>query len=149
TGTLRSEAQSFRIETVATDLAPLTYAIAPLADGSILVTEKTRGLRIVSPDGKVSALIRGTPQVYDDGFQMPGLLLVYGMGYLLDLALHPDYAKNGWIYLSYTERCTDCNEATRTSKRPASMVVLVRGRIRNGEWVDQQVIWKTGYENYT
>jgi aldose sugar dehydrogenase len=149
TGTMRSEAQSFRIETVATDLAPLTYSIAPLPDGSILVTEKTRGLRIVSPDGKVSALVRGTPQVYDDGFEVPGILLVYGMGYLLDVAPHPDYAKNGWIYLSYTERCTDCNEATRKSKRPASMLVLARGRIREGAWVDQQVIWRTGYENYT
>ncbi|MEJ0098321.1 MAG: PQQ-dependent sugar dehydrogenase [Pseudomonadota bacterium] len=149
TGKMRSEAQSFRIETVATDLAPLTYSIAPLPDGSMLLTEKTRGLRIIAADGKVSELVRGTPQVYDDGFQVPGILLVYGMGYMLDVAPHPDYAKNGWIYLSYTERCSDCNEATRKSKRPASMLVLVRGRIRNGEWVDQQVIWRTGYENYT
>src|SRR6185295_12109516 len=115
-GRINSEKHAFRIETVAT------------------------GLRIVSADGKLSEPIRGTPKVYADGFEMPGILLVYGQGYLLDLALHPDYAKNGWIYLSYTERCNDCNEASRKSKRPVSMNVLVRGRIRNGEWVDQETV---------
>jgi len=148
-GVQRSEVQSFRVETVATGIAPLPYAIAPLPDGSLLLTEKTRGLRIVTADGKLSGLVRGTPQVFDDGFQMPGLLLVYGMGYLLDVAPHPDYARNGWIYLSYTERCSDCNEASRKAKQPASMVVLVRGRIRAGEWVDQQPVWRTDYANYT
>jgi len=148
-GVIRSQAQSFRIETVAAGLAPLPYSIAPLPDGTLLLTEKTRGLRIIAKDGKLSEPIRNTPKVFDDGFTVPGILLVYGMGYLLDVAPHPDYAKNGWIYLSYTERCSDCNKASRDSKRPVSMVVLVRGRIRNGEWVDQQTIWRTDYENYT
>lgn len=148
-GTIHSELHGFRVETFATGIAPLPYAIAPLPDGSLLLTEKTRGLRIVSPDGQLSAPVRGTPQAFDDGFQVPGVLLVYGLGYLLDVAPHPDYARNGWIYLSYTERCSDCNEASRSSKRPVSMVKLVRGRIRNGEWVDQQTVWSTPLENYT
>lgn len=148
-GTLRSRDQSFRVEAFATGLAPLPYSLAPLPDGSFLVTEKTRGLRLIGADGKLSEPIRGTPQVFDDGFQVPGVLLVYGMGYLLDVAPHPDYAQNGWIYLAYTERCTGCNEATRRSKQPASMVALVRGRIRDGAWVDQQQVWSTPYENYT
>lgn len=146
---VRSKAHAFRVETFASGLAPLPYSIAPLPDGSVLLTEKTRGLRLIAPDGTPSALIRGTPKVFDDGFQVPGVLLVYGMGYLLDVVPHPDYAKNGWIYLAYTERCMDCNEANRKSKQPASMVMLVRGRIRNGEWVDQQKIWSTPYDNYT
>jgi glucose/arabinose dehydrogenase/mono/diheme cytochrome c family protein len=146
---IRSEAQAFRVETVATGLTALPYSIAPLPDGTILLAEKTGGLRIISADGRQSDPIRGTPKTFNDGFQVPGILLVYGMGYLLDVAVHPDYAKNGWIYLSFTERCGDCNAASRKSKQPASMVVLVRGRIRNGEWVDQQPIWKTDIENYT
>src|SRR5689334_22206490 len=81
-GVIRSEVQSFRVESFATGLAPLPYSLAPLPDGSFLVTEKTRGLRIISADGKLSAPIRRTPQVFDDGFQVPGVLLVYGMGYL-------------------------------------------------------------------
>jgi len=80
---------------------------------------------------------------------MPGVQLFMGVGYILDVALHPDYAKNGWIYLSYTDRCTDCNAASRQSHRPVSMNALVRGRIKNGEWVDQQTIWRADIENYT
>lgn len=34
----------------------------------------------------------------DDGFEVPGILLVYGTGHLLDVAPHPDYTGNGWIY---------------------------------------------------
>jgi glucose/arabinose dehydrogenase len=147
--TLHSEEHAFRIETVVAGLNALPYSIAPLPDGRLLLTEKTRGLSIISRDGKQSALIRGTPQVYDDGFKMPGLLLVYGQGYLLDVAPHPDYRKNGWIYLAYTERCSDCNKASRQWHRPVSMNVLVRGRIKNGAWVDQQTIWRTDIENYT
>lgn len=148
-GSIRSERATFRVETVVTGLAPLPYSLAPLPDGSLLLAEKTRGLRLIAPDGKASPLIRGTPRVFDDGFQVPGVLLVYGLGYLLDVAPHPDYARNGWIYLAYTERCNDCNDASRQSKRPVSMVALVRGRIRDGEWVDQQDIWKTDVANYT
>jgi glucose/arabinose dehydrogenase len=148
-GKIASEQHAFRIETVATGLDRLPYSIAPLPDGRILVTEKTRGLRIVGKDGEKSELIRGTPQAYDDGFAMPGLKIVYGTGYLLDVRLAPDYAKSGWIYLSYTDRCNDCNAASRQSKRPVSMNALVRGRIKDGAWVDQQTIWKTEIENYT
>jgi glucose/arabinose dehydrogenase len=148
-GIVRSEVHSFRVESVATGIDRLPYSIAPLPDGRILLTEKTRGLRIVAADGTVSDLIRGTPQVFNDGFELPGLRLVYGMGYLLDVAPHPQYRNNGWIYLHYTDRCSNCTEASRKSGLPASMNMLVRGRIRNGEWTDQQTIWRTDVENYT
>src|SRR5690606_11957811 len=93
--------------------------------------------------------IRGTPGVFDDGFEMPGIRLVYGQGYLLDVAPHPDYARNGWIYLSHTERCTGCNAQSRETERPVSMVKLVRGRIADGAWIDEQTIWRADLEHYT
>lgn len=148
-GRIESQRHAFRVEVVASGIDRLPYSMAPLPDGSILVTEKTRGLRIVSPDGRLSDLVRGTPQVFDDGFDVPGVRLVYGQGYLMDVVPHPDYASNGWIYLHYSERCSDCNKAARDTKRPVSMNKVVRGRIRNGEWVDQQVIWAADIEHYT
>ena len=148
-GVVRTEQHAFRIETVVAGLDPLPYSIAPLADGRILLTEKTRGLSIISRDGEQSALISGTPQAFDDGFEVPGILLVLGQGYLLDVVPHPNYAQNGWIYLHYTDRCSDCNAASRASRRPVSMNKLVRGRIDNGEWVDQETIWETDIDNYT
>jgi aldose sugar dehydrogenase len=83
--------------------------------------------------GTVSDLIKGTPQVFNDGFEVPGIELVYGMGYLLEVAPHPDYAKNGWIYLHDTERCGDCNEIGQKFKTPVSDNVVVRGRIKDGD----------------
>jgi glucose/arabinose dehydrogenase len=148
-GPVASERAAFRVEVVAQGIDRLPYSIAPLPDGRILVTEKTRGLRMVSADGKLSDLIRGTPQVFDDGFEVPGVRLVYGMGYLMDVAPHPDYARNGWIYLHFTERCTGCNKSSRETGRPVSMNKVIRGRIRDGHWVDQQVIWSTDVELYT
>jgi glucose/arabinose dehydrogenase len=148
-GTVTSEEHDFRIETVTEGLDALPYSMAPLPDGRILVTEKTRGLRIVSPDGDLSELVRGTPPVYADGFTAPGVLLTYGTGWMLDVAPHPDYERNGWIYLHYTERCSDCNAASRASGRPVSMNVLVRGRIENGAWVDEQTVWRADIETYT
>ena len=81
---------------------------------------------------------------------VPGIKLVYGMGYLLDVALASGLRRRTAGSISrYTDRCSDCNEASRQSKRPVSMNALVRGRIKDGEWVDQQTIWSTDVENYT
>lgn len=148
-GIVETEAHAFRIETVAAGLDPLPYSIAPLPDGRILVTEKTRGLRIVSADGELSDLVRGTPQAFDDGFEAPGIGLVYGTGYLLDVAPHPEHEDNGWIYLSHTDRCSDCNAVSRAAGVPVTMVKLIRGRIERGEWIEERTIWSTAIENYT
>ncbi len=134
---LQSEQHRFRIEVVTDQLDPLPFSIAPLPDGRILVTEKMRGLRIVDTQGQVSALITGTPRTYDDGIEA---ILIWGHGWLLDVALHPDYATNGWIYLHHTQRCEDCWLIPRSFNR------VVRGRIRDGQWVDEQEIWYPGPE---
>jgi glucose/arabinose dehydrogenase/mono/diheme cytochrome c family protein len=145
---IATEHYRLRLETVAEGLDPLPFSIAPLPNGSILVTEKMRGLRVVAPDGEVSELIEGTPTVYDDA-QTGGGQLQYGQGWLLDVAPHPDYAKNGWIYLHFTDRCADCNEAAKRTDRPVSMNALIRGRIRDGRWVDEETVWKADLGFYS
>ena len=139
-GVIASEVENFRLEVVTDKLHPLPFSIAPLPDGSILVTEKTKGLRIVSSDGTVSPLIVGTPKAYDDGFEF---VLTWGHGWLLDVLPHPDYQENGWIYLHHTERCQDCSIIHKSFNR------VVRGRIRNGKWVDEEVIWAPGADYFS
>jgi hypothetical protein len=78
-----------------------------------------RGLSIIQRDGSRSPLITGTPPVYADSTVFLGQ--VQGLGWLLDVAPHPDFARNGWIYLHHTDRCTDCNALSRKSKRAVSM----------------------------
>jgi glucose/arabinose dehydrogenase len=146
-GTVHSEQHDFRIETVATGIDPMPFSIAPLPDGTILLSERMRGLSIIGRDGTRSAPIRGTPPVYADSGEFLGQ--VQGLGWMLDVALHPDYADNGWIYIHHTDRCSDCNELSRRSKRPVSMNRLIRGRIRDGAWVDEEVIWQADIATYT
>jgi glucose/arabinose dehydrogenase len=135
TEAIESELATFRLETVATGIDPYAFSIAPLSNGQIVVTEKKKGLSIVYPDGTRSAPIEGTPETSEGGAVRWGL--DYGVGWHLDVAPHPDYETNGWIYLHHTEVCTDCEGlGTQTMNR------LVRGRIEDGKWVDQEVIWR-------
>ena len=137
---IASELLSFRVETVATGLDPFPFSIAPMPDGRILLTEKRRGLSIISAEGEQSALIEGTPETSTLGINVAGLN--YGIGWLLDVALHPDYERNGWIYLLHTHLCDDC------SLLPATMNRVVRGRVEGGVWVDQEVVWSVPLEFY-
>lgn len=146
-GRLSSERHAFRIEPIAEGLDPMPFSIAPLPDGRILLAERMRGLSIISPDGTRSGPIEGTPPVYADSRMFLGQ--VQGLGWLLEVAIHPDFERNGWIYLHHTDRCSDCNALSRKSQQPVSMNRVVRGRIRAGRWVDEQVIWQADPESYT
>ena len=68
-----------------------------------------------------------------------------GWGQFLDVALHPQYEDNGWIYLSFTDRCPfNCG-----SPIPQTMVKVIRGRIKGGNWVDEETIWSVDRDYYT
>ncbi len=122
------------------------YSIAPLPDGRILVTEKMRGLSIVSADGSAATLVSGTPRFYDDAV-LRGTTYA-GNGWAHEVALHPDFAANGWIYLSYGDRCQGCNELSKRTGRPVTMLKLIRGRLEGSVWTDQETIWEAPKDSY-
>ncbi len=139
---IRSIHHDFRLERV-TALESRPYSLAPLPDGSILVAEKVRGLSIVDREGKQNQLIAGTPEIWGItlGFAGPW----FNLGTVLDVALHPDHATNGWIYLSHAHHCTwRCGWVV-----PGTMARVVRGRIKDGKWVDQEIIWSVHKDHYT
>ena len=72
------------------------WAMEFLPDGRLLVTEKEGRLLVVTRDGEKSAPVAGVPAV-DYG----------GQGGLGDVILHPGFADNGIIYLSYAEAGED------------------------------------------
>lgn len=130
---------------MATGIDRFPFSIAPLPDGRILVTEKVQGLSIVDPDGTRSPPLEGTPQTSDYGISVFGL--DYGLGWLLDVAPHPDYVHNGWIYLLHTDLCADCRAGEKLV--PATMSRLVRGHIDGRRWVDEEVIWSVPESFYS
>jgi glucose/arabinose dehydrogenase len=137
---IETELHSFRLEIVAEGFAAKPFSIAPLPDGRILVTEKVEGISVIEADGTRSDPVSGTPATSRLGFEVMGLDM--GLGWLLDVAPHPDYENNGWIYLVHTHLCETCGgDGDGGSLLPHSMNRLIRGRIRDGEWVDEEVIW--------
>ncbi len=86
----RSEQHDFQVVTLAEGLEH-PWGMAFLPDGGILITERPGRLRLFK-DGKLLAdPIPGGPQA-----------IARGQGGLLDVALHPDFATNGYLYFSYT-----------------------------------------------
>lgn len=136
---------TLRIEPVYEGLSE-PYSIAVLPDGRFLVTEKMRGISLVEADGSSATLISDTPRFYDDAvLRGPSYT---GSGWAHEVALHPDYRENGWIYLSYGDRCSDCNAISRETGQPVVLVKLVRGRLEGTRWVDQETIWEGPREDY-
>jgi len=89
--TFRTEKHEVRVATVAKGLSH-PWGLAFLPDGRMLVTERPGRMRIVAMDGRVSPPLAGVPEVY-----------ARGQGGLLDVALHPDFARNRLVYFSYAE----------------------------------------------
>ena len=65
-------------------------------------------LRILAADGRLSDLIEGTPET--SGIHVELNSLEYGLGWLMDVAIHPEYERNGWIYLHHGDLCSVCSE---------------------------------------
>ena len=116
---VRSEEHAFRVETVAEGLET-PWSIAFLPDGRMLVTEKAGRLRIVEKGKLLPEPVAGVPPVWSQG-----------QGGLLDVAVHPDYARNGWIYLSFSDPGEDGTAMTK----------VIRGRLREGRLVDQETLF--------
>ena len=118
-------ATPFAVQTVATLDSP--WAMTFLPDGRLLVTEKAGRLRIVSTDGKVSEPLAGTPAVN-----------ARGQAGLMDVVLHPDFANNRYVYLSYSEPGE--GELSGTALMRARLVLDEAGG--GGRLESGQVIWR-------
>jgi glucose/arabinose dehydrogenase len=114
-----SDQASFRLVRVTGPLEH-PWGMAFLPNGDLLITERPGRLRIVHDGVLDPTPIAGVPEVYASG-----------QGGLLDVALDPDYADNGLIYLSYAARGEN-GAGTR----------VARGRLGDGALEDVEVIFE-------
>jgi aldose sugar dehydrogenase len=121
-----SERHAFRLETVVDNLET-PWSVAFLPDGRMLVTEKAGRLRIVENGRLLPDAVKDVPAVWSEG-----------QGGLLDVAAHPEYATNGWIYLSYSD----------PGPNNSAMTAVVRGKLREGALVEQQMLFKVPQHLY-
>jgi aldose sugar dehydrogenase len=86
------------------------WAVEPLPNGDLLVTEKPGRLRVVSARGEVGQPIGGLLPVGQGGVSAAsgqgGLppITARGQGGLLDVALSPNFARDRTIYWSFSEQ---------------------------------------------
>lgn len=111
----------------------IPWAIVFLNGDTALFTERPGNLRMVVQGQLIDQPVQGIPEV-----------LAEGQGGLMDVNIDPDYLLNGWVYLSYSHQI----EASEGEDRPPAMTRIVRGKIRNMEWVDEQVIYEAPHDTY-
>ncbi|HLF52547.1 PQQ-dependent sugar dehydrogenase [Flavobacterium sp.] len=116
---IKEEVKNYTFETVASDIET-PWGMTWLPDGSLLVTEKSGILYQIKKNTKTK--IKNVPKVYSNG-----------QGGLLDIALHPDYAKNGWIYMTYS---SDEGEGDGGNTK------LIRAKLVNGSLTQIESLYK-------
>jgi glucose/arabinose dehydrogenase len=58
----------------------------------------------------------------------------------MEVALHPGFAENGWIYLGFADGTREKREKGKDDVR--AITAVVRGRIKDHQWVDQEWIYR-------
>jgi glucose/arabinose dehydrogenase len=106
------------------------WAISFIDDNHALITEKSGKLLLFKNRAKQPAAVEGIPSVLDEG-----------QGGLMDVAVDPEYRDKSWIYLSYSHAHENGNEKAMTR--------IVRGKIFNNSWKEQQVIYQSDSEYYS
>lgn len=110
----------------------IPWALEFLPDGRLLVTERQGTILIVSPDGSVSEPIDGVPPVR-----------ARGQGGLMDIVLHPDFANNQLVYLSYSEpRAGDGDDTI-------GYTVIDRARLTGLALTDVERVYEVDAEFYS
>lgn len=154
---ITSQKATFRMEVLARDIET-PWGLAFLPDGRLLVTERPGRIKIIPKDKGPVVAVTGLPKVWER--QDAGMF---------DVEVHPEYAKNGWIYVSYAEPLPNYTppppppegapapapapgRGGRGPQTPSipSMTVVIRGKINaQNEWTEQQVIYRAPLDLYT
>jgi glucose/arabinose dehydrogenase len=96
------------------------WGLAFLPDGRMLVTERPGRMRIVDAQGRVGDPLKGLPPV-----------AASGQCGLLDVALHPQFAQNGFVYWTYAEPGDGGNGTA-----------VARARLEGDRLADVQVVFR-------
>ncbi|MEC7808491.1 MAG: PQQ-dependent sugar dehydrogenase [Gemmatimonadota bacterium] len=126
---IRTAFHDFSVDTVTGGLVhPFSMVFTP--EGDLLVTERPGRLRIIRDDVLIDDPVEGLPEILaigqgampQDGREQAGMR---------DLILHPDFAENRLLYLSYTKPGPDS----------LGNIAVVRGRFENDRLSDVEELF--------
>ena len=118
--------EGFRIVEIADDLQH-PWGLAFLPDGRILVTERPGRLRIIENGRLNPRPVSGLPEI-----------TASGQGGLLDVAIHPNYRDNGWIYFSFVG-----------SGKGGMGTEVARARLEGNRLKDLQLLFRMEHKSRT
>lgn len=121
-----------KVETFADGLR-IPWAIDFTDASTALITERPGTLRVVSKGVLQKEPVKNTPKVLHEG-----------QGGLMDVAVDPDYTENGWIYLAFSHVLDNSG----SGDRPPAMTKIVRGKIINNTWTNEEVLFEAPHETY-
>jgi len=96
----------YKVDKIADNLVR-PWAVVPMPDGRLLITEKSGYMQIHDANGAMVKKITGFPKVEDGG-----------QGGMLDVAFDPDFTKNKIIYWSYSEKY-----------EPGNLMAVAKGKL--------------------
>lgn len=108
----------FKTEIITSEIE-IPWGLDWLPTGEMLVTERGGTLFLIR--GGALMKISGTPEVVAEG-----------QGGLLDVKVHPNYSKNGWVYLSYSKKVDE----------KLSTTAVIRGKINEGQFVESAPVFQ-------
>jgi glucose/arabinose dehydrogenase len=121
--------------TVLTKAIGRPFGMAFLPDGDLLISERAGELRIVHKPMTAQPVVDPAP--------VPGLpRTAAGKSGLLDIALHPDFARNHWLYFTYLEDAPDGPVVDGTSRR--TNLTLKRAKLEGGKLTGVETLIKAG-----
>ena len=118
----RSALHDYRVVTFVETLVQ-PWAIAFLPNGDTLITERPGRLRIVRQGKLLPQAVEGVPAA-----------LHSSQGGLLEVAVHPNFASNRLLYLTYSKPQPDGKQST---------TALIRGRFENDRLTDVQQLFES------
>jgi len=119
------EGQDIRV-VVVTKALSFPYSLTFLPDGTLLVAQRNGQLRAIRNGVLDPNPVSGGPMAYSTGESgMPGAVHGY-----MNIALHPQFAQNQWLYVSYTKRVGDRNA-----------VAVARAKWSNSGLTDVKDVW--------
>ncbi|MCG8697298.1 MAG: PQQ-dependent sugar dehydrogenase [Bacteroidales bacterium] len=122
-----TEKQRFKVDTVLSGMN-IPWGMEFLPNGDLLVSERAKLLLRLTRDGRLDT-IQGLPEIFR-----------FGQGGLLDIELHPNYEKNGWIYLAYSYPAPN-------PKKDGGNTAIMRAKIEGNMLTSHEVLFKA--EPYT
>lgn len=120
-----AEQQDIRVTVLARVAWP--FSLAPLPDGDVLVAQRTGEMQRIAKGSGTAVPVPGGPKALFQGPNGPPILHGY-----MHTALHPDFARNGLLYLSYTKA---------PDEKQGMFSAVARARYVDGRLTDVKDVW--------